>query len=135
MIFTTCPGMQGLSPSEQPACASGAILWGVTATSIRSTWAVGITGRQAVTAGAALADGAVSDEPAVAASAVAETLILRWNGNAWKRVPSPSHATGSGLLGVVATSARNAWAVGLTGPPFERTHETLILRWNGSSWN
>jgi hypothetical protein len=92
---------------------------GVTATSIRSTWAVGITGRQAVTSGAALADGAVSDEPAVAASAVAETLILRWNGNAWKRVPSSSPATGSGLLGVVATSARNAWAVGLTGPPFQ----------------
>ena len=96
---------------------------------------MGITGRQAVTAGAARADGAVSAGPAVAASAVAETLILRWNGNAWKQVHSLSPATGSGLLGVVATSARNAWAVGLTGPPFKRTHKTLILRWNGTAWN
>jgi len=65
------------------------ILHGVTATSARNAWAVGLT--------------------------VAEkTLILRWNGTAWKRVPSPG---GLGLLGVAATSARNAWAVGYAGSP------------------
>jgi hypothetical protein len=32
------------------------------------------------------------------------------------------------LYGVAATSARNAWAVGLVGA------RTLIVRWNGTAW-
>jgi hypothetical protein len=55
------------------------------------------------------------------------TLILRWNGTAWKQVPS-SNPSGGRLLAVAATSASNAWAVG-TG-----TGKTLILRWNGTTW-
>jgi hypothetical protein len=54
---------------------------------------------------------------------------VRWNGTAWKRVPSPGPAGGDYLLGVAATSARNAWAVGFTG-----TNKALILRWNGAAW-
>jgi hypothetical protein len=56
------------------------------------------------------------------------TVILRWNGTAWKQVPSPSPAPSAGLSGVAATSASNAWAVGNTGST------TLILRWNGTAW-
>ena len=55
---------------------------------------------------------------------VSQTLILRWNGTSWKRVPSPTPAGGAFLLGVAAVSARNAWAVG----------GGLILRWNGVTW-
>jgi hypothetical protein len=60
------------------------------------------------------------------------TLILHWNGTAWKQVPSrliggPACCAD---LAVAATSARDAWAVGI-GP----SDKTLMLRWNGTSWN
>jgi hypothetical protein len=62
----------------------------------------------------------------------ARTLILRWNGTAWKQVPSriisgPA-CCASGL--VAATSARDAWAVGSVGS----SDNTLMLRWNGATW-
>jgi hypothetical protein len=74
----------------------------VTATSASNAWAVGSTGTK--------------------------TLIVHWNGTAWKRVPSPTPAAGGFLGGVTATSARNAWAVGRTGG------KTLIEHWNGVTW-
>jgi hypothetical protein len=62
------------------------------------------------------------------------TLIAHWNGTSWSQVPSPSpSATLNELLGVAATSARNAWAVGL----YANSHnslQTLIEHWNGTSW-
>jgi hypothetical protein len=56
-----------------------------------------------------------------------KTLIVHWDGTAWQRVPSPCHRE-CHLDGVVAISARNAWAV---GSAFQRT---LILHWNGVTW-
>ena len=47
-------------------------------------------------------------------------------------VPSPSSGTNDTLIGVAASSATNAWAVGRVGT---RVHRTVILHWNGSSWN
>ena len=90
---------------------TGGILSGVAATSARSAWAVGGT------------------ERGVGSGTRIRTLILRWNGTTWKRVPSPSPGLRAGLSGVAATSARNAWAVGSTG-----SGKTLILRWNGTAW-
>jgi hypothetical protein len=64
-----------------------------------------------------------------------KTLILRWNGAAWKPVASPNPG-GSGndndLFAVAATSVRDAWAVGeiVSGT----TIQTLILHWNGRKW-
>jgi hypothetical protein len=52
------------------------------------------------------------------------SLILRWNGRRWKRLPGP----GTGLSGVAAISAGSAWAVG------SASGKTLILQWNGSTW-
>lgn len=59
------------------------------------------------------------------------TAILHWNGTAWAQVPSPSPGSPSGdcLVGVAATSARNAWAVGTAG-----NRNFFILRWNGTAW-
>src|SRR6266704_3562035 len=63
------------------------------------------------------------------------TLILHWNGTAWKQVASPnagSPADNQVLASVAATSAGNGWAVGgyvKTGP-----EQTLILHWNGTAW-
>jgi hypothetical protein len=59
---------------------------------------------------------------------------LRWDGTAWKRVPSPSPAAGGILFGVAATSARSAWAVGLTARHAGAASHPLILRWNGLKW-
>ncbi len=89
---------------------TGGQLFGVTTTSARNAWAVGSTSS-------------------------GKTLIIRWNGNSWKRVASPSPSSalyGNELQGVTATSARNAWAVGYTSTLTSTS--TLILRWNGSSW-
>jgi hypothetical protein len=62
------------------------------------------------------------------------TLIVRWNGTTWSQVPSPSPSTSlNELLGVAATSANNAWAVGL----YANSHnalQTLIEHWNGTAW-
>jgi hypothetical protein len=47
----------------------------------------------------------------VAGSAL-KTLIIGWNGSAWKQVANPSAANGSRLTAVAARSAGNVWAVG-----------------------
>jgi hypothetical protein len=49
-------------------------------------------------------------------------------------VPSPSPAVISGLLGVAAISATNAWAVGGSTSVPSEISKTLILRWNGKTW-
>jgi hypothetical protein len=50
------------------------------------------------------------------------------------RGASPTPAAGGFLNCVASTSARNAWAVGLTGRETTRRPKTLILRWNGTRW-
>jgi hypothetical protein len=46
------------------------------------------------------------------AGSAVQTLIIHWNGGAWKQVASPSAAGGSRLVAVAARSAGNVWAVG-----------------------
>jgi hypothetical protein len=48
--------------------------------------------------------------------------------------PSPAQAGRAALLGIAATSARNAWAVGATGYLFGTTARALVVRWNGHFW-
>jgi alpha-tubulin suppressor-like RCC1 family protein len=102
------------SPSPGP----GSILDSVTAISGRNAWAVGCASH------------------CLTSSARPATLILHWNGSAWKRVPSPAPAKVGALTGVTATSARNAWTVGCAGYCFGpgATPGTLILHWNGTTW-
>ncbi|HSH37217.1 MAG TPA: hypothetical protein VK993_00405 [Chthoniobacterales bacterium] len=72
-----------------------------------------------------------------------QTLIERWNGTAWTRIPSPNtSATESNALGGVAcTSASDCWAVGYyqyvdNSFPFRKPYlQTLIQRWNGTTWS
>ncbi len=61
------------------------------------------------------------------------TLILRWNGTAWTRSPSPSPGYAQ-LEGVTATSADSAWAVGYTTSSSNLEAYPVILRWNGATW-
>jgi hypothetical protein len=61
------------------------------------------------------------------------SLILHWNGTRWTKVPSPNPDPGdSGLAGVSAASASDAWAVGTTGKNFSVV--TMTVHWNGTSW-
>jgi hypothetical protein len=60
-------------------------------------------------------------------------LLLHWNGTSWLRLSGPrlsSSAFPALLTSVAATSARNAWAIGVAGSPAQG----LILHWNGRAW-
>ena len=113
-------------PSPSPAVSPE--LYGVTATSARNAWAVGYKNVETVLNGISYS--------------TQETLILHWNGKAWKQVPSPNPRTSYGLWddqlnGVAATSTSNAWAVGtedIPGVSATSGSYTMILRWNGKAW-
>jgi hypothetical protein len=51
-----------------------------------------------------------------------DSLILRWNGNSWNQVNSPTFYA---LTSVAMASATDGWAVGSRG---------VIQHWNGSEW-
>jgi hypothetical protein len=97
--------------SPNPGTAgSGDILTAVSASSAGNAWAVGRS------------DDGKNDH----------TLVLHWNGSAWKSVISPDPGTSNFLRGVSVTSPSNAWAV---GESFNGgTNTTLVLHWNGSKW-
>ena len=81
----------------------------------------------ATPAGTAWAVGCTACYTGTSPSPSTRTLILRWNGTAWTRVPSPG--PDARLLGVTALSGSDAWAVGIADG------KTLILRWNGQTWS
>jgi hypothetical protein len=62
------------------------------------------------------------------------TLTEHWNGSQWSIIPSPNAGTQDNfLLGVVAISTSNVWAVGLG---ISRSGgSTQILHWNGTRWS
>jgi len=71
----------------------------------------------------------------VSDSAGQHTLILRWNGTAWTRPPSPNPGGSDvvdSLRSVAATSAVNAWAAGYISNG--ASYQSLILQWNGTAW-
>jgi hypothetical protein len=61
------------------------------------------------------------------------TLIEHWDGSSWSVVPSPSPEQ-SVLFGVAATSASDAWAVGLDQDQPSGSPLPLIEHWDGTSW-
>jgi hypothetical protein len=63
-----------------------------------------------------------------------QALILRWNGQAWKKMPMPDLGSGigSGIGAVAVLSASSAWAAGQDNNG--TVYRTLILHWNGTSW-
>ena len=88
-------------------------LFGVSATSSRDVWAVGV---------------------ALPPGGPARTLVERWQGRAWRTVPSPGRPPGGSFLNaVVAVSASDAWAVGLSRSPGGPAR-TLVLHWDGRRW-
>jgi hypothetical protein len=100
-----------------PSPAGGGDFNAVTVSSPSSAWAVGETG------------------PGPGIPSATAPLIEHWNGKAWTiqrfRIP----ADGGHLSAVAATSSRDAWAVGATGPVSEGTaQQTLAEHWNGKAW-
>ena len=62
------------------------------------------------------------------------TLIARWGGSAWTRIPSPNVGDQDNELSAVSVrSGSNAWAVGSAEDPAE-VPKTLIEHWNGHAW-
>lgn len=96
-----------LAPHPDP---SGSVLRDVAVTSASNAWAVGFSNSQAGTCGSC------------------RTLVLHWNGRAWRRVASPTPGRSGVLWSIAAGSARSAWAVGLDGG------KMLVLHWNGVRW-
>ncbi len=61
-----------------------------------------------------------------------QSLIMRWDGTAWKRVASPNPGSQANVLrGVVAISPSDAWVV---GSYYSTAHQTLTAHWNGTAW-
>ena len=102
-------------PAKPPPAIPGG-LTSVTATSAGGAWAVGDT----------------------SFNASGRTLILRRNGTAWTRVPSPDPGTSRYIAGLAAASAGSAWAVGCTGcntsTSTSASISALVLHWNGTAW-
>ena len=92
-------------------------LFGITALSPTYIWAVGAHG---------------DDFTDVNAS---QTLILRWKGEEWMQVPSPSPgAFGNVLYSVSASSSDNVWAVGVYAFREHNGVDKFILQWDGGMW-
>jgi hypothetical protein len=65
----------------------------------------------------------------------AKVLIDNWNGTAWSPVTTPATPGNTALLlGVSASSASDAWAVGRTQIN-KSSFEGLALHWNGTAWS
>jgi hypothetical protein len=65
-----------------------------------------------------------------------QPLIEHWTGTTWNVVPSPSPDLSANLLlGVVAISSQDAWAVGNYYSQKKGAEETLIDHWNGTKWS
>jgi hypothetical protein len=93
--------------------AGGNLLEGVTCTSAANCWAVGYYFN---------------------ASSVAQTLVERWDGTAWSVVASNNSSSSQNnyLYDVTCASAATCWAVGsFFNGSFT---QTLIERWDGTSW-
>lgn len=113
--------------SPAPAGALVTTLHGVSATSATAAWAVGTY--------CSVNCGQTTSSPPPRP----ETFILRWNGAAWRQVPSPDPGGryGSSLYGVSALPG-GAWATGNYGTKQSFQNftpgDSLVLHWDGHAW-
>ncbi len=61
------------------------------------------------------------------------SLIARWNGNAWAQVPAPTFGGGVNLSSVASVSSGRSWAVGLSGSG-DGPRTGVILQRTGATW-
>jgi hypothetical protein len=70
---------------------------------------------------------------ATVAGGRADTLIVRWSGQSWTRVASPTPGPDAILSGLGFATSGYGWAVGDTTSTSGTT--TVILHWNGQMWS
>jgi hypothetical protein len=105
------------SQVRTPSPAGGGAFNAVAVTSPYNAWAVGQSG------------------PGPGIPSATTPLIEHWNGKTWTIARYRAPAGGGHFAAVAATSTRNAWAVGATGPASEGTgQQTLAEHWNGTAW-
>ncbi|HJT57119.1 MAG TPA: hypothetical protein VJ761_11540 [Ktedonobacteraceae bacterium] len=63
-----------------------------------------------------------------------QSLVEAWNGSSWSVVSTPVVGAGSQLYGVIALSAKSAWAVG-DDYDGQGDTSTLTEHWNGKAWS
>ena len=109
----------GWAPVAIPGLPAGVSLSAVDALSSSDAWAAGFA-----TAGTPL-----SPET---------TLIVHWNGTAWKRVPAPGsfkpESLSPSLPSLSMDSATDGWAVGSVFHDKTGADTGLALHWNGTDW-
>ncbi len=110
---TTAAGAWSIVPSPNPLAATNNYFTETTCISATDCWAVG----------------------RYDAGSADQTLIAHWDGVSWSIVSSPNAtaAEDNALTSVACTSASNCWAVGYYEA--EDALQTLILRWNGTTWS
>jgi hypothetical protein len=100
-----------------PPTGQNATFTGVATVSDSDAWAVGYRSGAAFT------------------NVGAKVLIDNWNGTAWSQVAVPATPGNTALLlGVSASSATDAWAVGRTQLN-KSDFELVALHWNGTAWS
>jgi hypothetical protein len=73
-------------------------------------------------------------------SPAGDTVLIRWNGKTWSRVPSPAPGVrgSTDLWQVAAVSGQDAWAVGsYCAKPYKVScgaSRPLLQHWNGKAW-
>ncbi len=91
-------------------------LFAVTAISANDVWAVG--------------------NYSIPVSGTFRTLTEHWNGTQWSVVSSPNPGLDYNvIIGVTATAANDAWAVGFYTDGRSRPRQTLTIHWDGTQWN
>jgi hypothetical protein len=100
-----------------PPTGQNATLTGVATVSDSDAWAVGYHSGAAFT------------------NVGTKVLIDNWNGTAWAQAATPATPGNTALLlGVSASSATDAWAVGRSQLN-KSDFESLALHWNGTAWS
>jgi hypothetical protein len=114
MIGSLASASAGWSVVTVPQTGNNTILTGVSALSSTDAWAVG--------------------EQSAAGGQAPPPVSYNWNGSAWSLVATPTLGVTSSLLSVSASTATDAWAVGMS---VLGKHEdsTLMEHWNGTAWS
>jgi hypothetical protein len=115
MVGSVASAATGWSVATVPQTGNSTILTGASAVSSTDAWAVG-------------------EQFAAAGQAPPPPVSYKWNGSAWSLVATPALGVTSSLLSVSASSATDAWAVGMS---VLGRHDdgTLMEHWNGSAWS